>query len=43
MIGFTFPTYAQVKEFWTGYFNNVSKFMKDWQQDVMKSTEVKKD
>lgn len=39
----TFPTYAQVKEFWTGYFNNMSKFVKDWQEDVSKSFSKKED
>jgi hypothetical protein len=33
----TLPTYAQVKEFWTGYFNNVQKFYKDWAEDVKTS------
>jgi len=38
----TFPTYAQVKEFWSGYFNNVQKFYTDWAEDVQ-DTFKKKD
>jgi hypothetical protein len=30
----TLPTYAQVKEFWTGYNNQVQQFFKDWAKDV---------
>ena len=31
-----FPTYAQVKEFWTSYAANVQKFWTDLYKDVSK-------
>jgi len=37
----TFPTYSQVKEFWSGYFNNVQKFYKDWAEDVQNTMKNK--
>ena len=41
MFGITFPTYAQVKDFWTGYFDNVQKFYSDWSEDVQKTFKKK--
>tara|TARA_R100000234_G_scaffold117927_1_gene97298 strand:- start:213 stop:320 length:108 start_codon:yes stop_codon:yes gene_type:complete len=29
-----FPTYAQVKEFWTGYLKNVQVFWTDFYKDI---------
>ena len=43
MFGFTFPTYSQVKEFWSGYLGNVQKFYSDWSEDVKKTFSKKQD
>ncbi len=29
-----FPTYTQVKEFWTGYLKNVQTFWTDFYKDI---------
>ena len=37
MFKFAFPTYSEVKEFWTGFYSNVNKFWNDWSDDVKQS------
>ena len=35
-IMFIFPTYKQVKEYWTNFNDKFTKFIKDWQEDILK-------